>query len=331
MKQVISLILICIMLFSIVNIVIAQNTINNDTSDNNTVVNGTEDNPQDDDEVEEEIEEEVDEETQEEVEDMETSHGAQMRLLQLERAMTRMVSYMGAVIKVLEGKGENVTEFNAMVEEMNILTAEVQQIPPNKADQEAVDAFVQIKSDARSLVKRFRDAARPLLSAEDKQALREEFKNIDKTKHQELTKRIRERKRMRNAEKVQKLLEKMEVVDEELINKIKEGTMTASEAAKELRDHYRALLAEKKLELRKKIRSEITGKKQVLKDRIAKAGVTKLEQAKQRLEQRADRLRQAGFISASERLIAKAGIFDANSQRIAQRRAAINNQIQTRS
>ncbi|MBD3252998.1 hypothetical protein GF386_04660, partial [Candidatus Pacearchaeota archaeon] len=211
MKKV--MIVLFILLILIIPFITAQDS--NDTDINNTDTEVEE-------EVEQEIEEEIDEKTEEEVEEMETSHGAKMRLLQLERAIRRMVLYMQAVVNVLEQKGENVNEFNSLIEEMELLIEELQEVSA-KADQESVDAFVRIKKDARDIVKKFRELARPLLTAEDKQDLIDEFKNINREQLKELTKQIHEQRRLRNAEKVEKLLERMGAEDEEFIDNIKNG------------------------------------------------------------------------------------------------------------
>ncbi len=280
-----------------------ENGLDSSVEDNST--NVSEETDIDTDVVSEE-DNEIDEATASEVEVMDVSHGAEMRLLQLEWRIRRAILHGEAVIRVISAKGNETAELEAIIEQLNALIDEVRGISTVKGDQDAVNKFVEVKKDAIDLVKEFRDKARVLLDAEDKESLRAEFQEIDRGELQELKEQIMEKRRMLNAIRVRAILGHLGEEDNELIEKVESGEVNANEVIDDLKARFRAMASDIRTEAREKIKEERIEKRDMRIERIRIAKAERIENRAVRLESRADRLERAGFENAGSRLRARA-------------------------
>ncbi|MDO8508579.1 MAG: hypothetical protein Q7S27_02745 [Nanoarchaeota archaeon] len=264
---------------------------------------------------------EIDQETEVEVEVMTESHGAEMRLLQLERKINRAILHMEETINFLKAKNKTVTELEPIVVEMKALLEEVKKAPTDKTE-EAVKKFIEIKSDAKDLIKKFRETVKSLLSEEDKKELKSKFENIDKTKLEDIKKKIQERKRMLNAERVKKILEKMEINDEELLNQIKSGNMSSSQLKIKLVERYNGLGDSAKESIRIRIKEQYEKRIEMRIGHIIKAKEGQFERQSERLKERAKKLERAGYQKASEEVGKIAERFEYRADKIGTRATA---------
>lgn len=269
---------------------------------------------------------EIDSETQEEIEIMDSSIGAEMRLLQLERALKIRILHMEAILEVVKEDINDSSELESIIEEMNMLVEEVQNISVERADQEAVQKFVDVKLDARDLVSRFREIARPLLTEEDVQELRQRFVEIDRDEVQELREKIRERRRELNSQRAKRVLGLMGVNDEELINRIREGEVSPREIRARLKEHYVGLGENRMTEIRERVRDNYIERREFRARSVLRAQEERLDRVSDRLRTRAERLEKAGFVKASERVEIRAKRADAVSDRL----RSVRNNIQER-
>ena len=248
----------------------------------------------------EEVEEEaIDEETEEETELItESNFGATVRLLQLEKSVTKSYLIGQETIKVLSEKGEDVSELESILAEIEVLKDEVSALDPSS--ETAVDDFVNIKRDIKDLVKQFKKIASPLLSAEDKQAIRDAIK--DNEELTELNQRIRNALRELNANRVGKALDRMGVEDPELIEKIESGEATPAEIKAALKAAYKGLSPEEKKKAREKIKNALKERKETRNRVVEKVKMEHLAVRKLRLENRLMKIPADKMVKAKERI-----------------------------
>ena len=127
-------------------------------------------------EVDAEEEESVDEVTEDEIEDMDLPAGVQLRILQLERQLLRKILRANVVIGFLQDKGEDTSELEEIVAELELLKEDASVIPDD--GEEAVKKFVDIKKETKKLVKRFRRLVRDLTDQVDRDEISSLFEDI---------------------------------------------------------------------------------------------------------------------------------------------------------
>ena len=145
----------------------------------------------------------IDNETEDEIEIMNTTLGAEIRLLQLEKAITKNLLKGERAVAVLQVMEYNTTELEGILEEMRLLLEEVQ--AANASANNSVQQFVDLKSDARKLTTEFREAIKELLSGEKIRELKEQIREIVGEALQNYSKRIRNRIKQFNRNQIYRL------------------------------------------------------------------------------------------------------------------------------
>lgn len=238
-------------------------------------------------------------ETENETHVMHDHHGAMVRMLQLERAIYRMTLQAQAIIDVLRDKGEDVTELEGMLEEMNFLLEESKAVDTTQPNEETVKEFVAIKEDAITLRKDFKDAAKLLLDAEDKQALRLRFATIDREKLKEYHNQIRNGVREYNAERLKTLMEKSGLQADDLGEKVRNGELDAEQALQRLKNAYKGMDGAERERVKNKLREEIQKEDQKEQELLRKAQERLQQEMNARLKERAEKLEARGVVLRS--------------------------------
>lgn len=195
--------------------------------------------------AEEELTEEtIAQDTMAEVSTMDQKIGAELRLLQLEKAITRNILGGNEVIAQVEENGKDASELEALITELEALKLEVQDLNPD--DEGAVEVFVNIKQEAIEISKEFREIARGLLEQGDRLAIASKIKEMDKTELQQYNEQIRNKIHAQNAESVSKTFDALGIENDELLAKVENGKATASEVRTEIRNAVQAMTPEEK-------------------------------------------------------------------------------------
>ena len=171
--------------------------------------------------------EDIDKETEEETVVMHYPFGAEVRLLQLERALTKNIVIGGEVIIVVQEIGGNTSELEAILAEMELLLEEVKAADPNSTD--AVQYFVDLKIDAIELTKEFRETVRELLDEETAEQLRERIRERLWDELEDLRQRIRNRIREYNRNQLHGMYGFLGLVDNGLLEQYKNGNISIGE------------------------------------------------------------------------------------------------------
>jgi hypothetical protein len=265
----------------------------------------------------------ADAETEAEVEAMDNANGARMRLTQLQFQIERRIIVANEVIAHIENQSNqtnvsaNATaRLDAIVVELEALAAEAKAAresitnTSNQSNQDAVAAFIDIKSDAKALVKEFRDIAKPLVKADAAARVKSEAAKHEKEDLADLEVEIEHERRGHNAERAHGLLEAFGESNADIIARVQAGEITAEQARAEIKARFDGLSDEEKRAAAEKLREEATKRRVARADIVLKAESEAGERAVVRLEERARVLDERGLEHASEML-------ERNAERIA--------------
>lgn len=211
------------------------------------------------DEESENEEEPVDDETAEEIEIMNNSLGCEIRLLQLEKAITKNLLKGEMIIDVLEGLDYNTSDLESILSEINLVLDEVKEADPNSSD--AVEVFVGLKSDSKNLTKQFRDTLKDLLSDVKYKEIKEQVKEIASEKLGNYSIQIRNRIKQFNRNKIHGLYGIIGEANNSMVNQYMNGTMNLSRVKLQLNKMINMKIKEQKQEIFLKIKKEKLQKK----------------------------------------------------------------------
>ena len=171
-----------------------------------------------------ESEEPENNETEEEIIAMTYSHGSEIRLLQLEKAITKNLLKGEMAVEVLKGLSYNTSDLEAILSEMHLVLDEAKAADPNASD--AVEVFVDLKSDAKNLTKQFRETIKDLLSEVKYKEIREQIKNMTNDIIQNYSKKIQNRIKQFNRNQVHRLYGIIGEGNNSYVNQYMNGSMS---------------------------------------------------------------------------------------------------------
>jgi len=138
----------------------------------------------------------IDAETQQQIEIMKNGLGAEIRLLQLEKAVIKNINTGEGIVSVLEESDMNISDLQVILAEFELLIQEVQSANPNASD--GVSIFVDLKHDAVNLSKDFRDTLRGLLNSTMLEQIQQRTRNMSCNQTQNLSQTIQNKIRQYN-------------------------------------------------------------------------------------------------------------------------------------
>ncbi len=249
---------------------------------------------------------EVDEATQNETEVMYNNYGSKIRLLQLERAINLRILWANVVIDYFKEKNMSVNdsvieELEDIVSELNLIVEEINKELNNLSDN-SVKVFVDLKSDARDLIKSFRETASPYLEEDDKTELRLRFEDVRNESVDEIDDQIKQQKRLFNAERIEKLAENIKKERASLAERVRNKEITANRAIEELKNDFRELAEQQRERIREKIEDIHVETRLIRARNIAKVQERRLARSVERLKERASVLAERGLSKASNTL-----------------------------
>ena len=203
---------------------------------------------------------EIDDDTEKEIEIMMNNNlGAEIRLLQLEKSITKNLLKGERAVTVLEAMGYNISGLNATLDEMRLLLEEVQ--AANASADDAVQQFVDLKSDARKLTKQFRETIKELLSGEKIKELKEQIKDIVGEELQNYSKKIRNRIKQFNRNQIHRLYEIIGEVNNSLADEYQNGSMSIKQVKSQMCETVNVMTKEKRNQIFSEMKKEKIQKK----------------------------------------------------------------------
>ncbi|MCX6802174.1 MAG: hypothetical protein NT067_03595 [Candidatus Diapherotrites archaeon] len=187
----------------------------------------------------------MDMETSLEIESMGSGIGAQVRLLQLEKSILKRVIAGEQAIEWIKANrpATDVNNLEAILAELKTVKDEVKaeydSVKANGVDGNTVKAFVDLKNDARSLVKQFRDAGKDIVV---EQGYKEFMKALEgDAEVAALTSEIKEAAQEFNAQRLEEFFSKLEESQAGLIAKVRSGEITLKEAKDQIKEFLKGL------------------------------------------------------------------------------------------
>ena len=172
----------------------------------------------------EEAEDSEDNETEIEIRAMNNLNGSEIRLLQLEKAITKNLLKGEMAVDVLKNLSYNTTDLESILSELHLVLDEVNSADPNESN--AVEIFVDLKSDAKNLTTQFREELKVLLSDVKYNEIREQIQNMTNGTIQNYSKKIQNRIKQFNRNQVYKLYGIIGEGNNSYVNQYMNGTLS---------------------------------------------------------------------------------------------------------
>jgi len=170
----------------------------------------------------------IDAETQQQVEIMNNGLGAEIRLLQLEKAITKNINIGEEIILLLNESDVNTTELQVILEELEFLILpEVQSADPYASD--AISVFVDLKHDAVNVSKDFRDTVRGLLTDSILEQIQQRTRNMTCNQTQDLSQTIQDKIRQYNSNQFRNIYQLFGVNANREVLGYQNGSMTQNQ------------------------------------------------------------------------------------------------------
>lgn len=232
-------------------------------------------------------ESDIDDDTEEEIEIMNNTLGAEIRLLQLEKAITKNLLKGERAVAVLKAMEYNTTELDAILEEMRLLLEEVQ--AANASANDSVQQFVDLKSDAKKLTTEFREAIKKLLSDEKIRELKEQIREIVGEALQNYSKKIQNRIKQFNRNQIHRLYGIIGVANESLADAYQDGNITMEETKSQISKMINMMTKEKKNQIFSELKKEKIDKKNYANEEAGDAMLNFEEREQNRSQNRSDK------------------------------------------
>jgi len=237
-------------------------------------------------------ESDIDDETEEETEIMNNSLGAEIRLLQLEKAITKNLEKGERAVEVLKALNYTTADLEAILAEMQLLLEEVQAADPNSND--SVKVFVDLKSDARNLTKEFRETIKELLSDAKYRELKQRIQEMACEGLQDLSKKIQNRIKQFNRNQIHRLYGLIGETNESLAEGYANGTCNLSQVKWQLSKMVNHMIKEKKQEMFYELKGEKIKNRNLAEAIAENASVNFEERELTRLQNRLDKAEEKG-------------------------------------
>jgi hypothetical protein len=230
---------------------------------------------------------------------MGTSHGAEVRLLQLQKSIERNIIYGENIIEWIDGVNSSydTSAMESLVDELKEIKDEVVSVNLSQDSDELVRQFVDLKGDAINVTAEFRELVHDFMK--ETETSWPEW-NLNKTEREvkawmkTFDDRVKQSIRNHNAEVVKVKLSDMQNGSLALFYKVKNGNLTPEEANEQLRsmllnmtmdgrNHAVMNMAKKSASMSVKVRSAAEKTKDEYMERLA-----------ERLEKRLDKMGEKG-------------------------------------
>lgn len=184
-------------------------------------------------------------------------YGAEVRLLQLEKSITRNILIGDEVLKVLDNNSDaNLTAAENTLNALEMLLEEVKSTTREGDKNALVQTYVELKKEARTLVAEFRKQTKDLLTGEYRTQIMNQVREIDRNSFTKINEAIKEKVKNFNAEKVKEHLKAMGLENEPIVERIRNGDANFNEAKEYALNKFKDLNVAEKKQIATKMRNE---------------------------------------------------------------------------
>jgi len=196
----------------------------------------------------------LDNETEEEIGIMNNSLGAEIRLLQLEKAILKNIIKGERAVDVLKGLDYNTSDLEEILDKLGVLLDEVQAADPES--NESVRIFVELKYEARNLTKQFRDSVKDLIGDTKVKELRERVREMVGDELENCSKRIRNKIKQFNRNQLHRLYGIIGESNYSLCEEYENGNISMEQVRSQINKMVNKMNKEKKSEVFSKVKEE---------------------------------------------------------------------------
>lgn len=249
---------------------------------------------------ENETEDPVDNETEEQIEIMNNSRGAEIRLLQLEKAITKNLLKGEMAVDVLKALEYNTSDLEVILAEMRLVLEEVQAADPQANN--SVEVFVGLKSDAKNLTTQFRETIKELLDDVRYKEIKEQIKNVTSNDLQNYSKQIRNRIKQFNRNQIYRLYGIIGEGNNSLVNEYMNGTSSLAQVKMQLCKMVNMKMKEKRNDIFSTLKKEKIQNKNNANSEAGNATASFLQREQERLQRRLEQANNSGNEKLIERI-----------------------------
>jgi len=239
-------------------------------------------------------EEEVSNETREQAKIMTTSHGAKVRLLQLEYALQKQIMIAERIISKASEVADDFddSELAVILEEMKEVKDAVGSADPGKPTEDAVQEFVDLKHDAVQLSQHFKNATLYMFSGQELSQIREGLKDGLQDELKQQRERVTNAIREHNSERIQSALRAMKSIDKDGLDEgIRNGTLQKEQIMDKIQEKAKELTSEQKREAAAEMKRVAEQQRERAEAAIREAQERFSERISERVKERLDDIR----------------------------------------
>jgi hypothetical protein len=199
----------------------------------------------------------LDSNTMMELKAMHNPLGAQIRLLQLEKNLTKNILVGNEVLNVIATNhpDANVEAAQTIMSQLEILLNEAKTAASGTDTNIQAQQFVEIKNEAITLTQQFRDQTRIYLDGNDHTQLRGRSDNIDRNELRNMNDDIKHAVNEYNSDRIKEFLDAIgDANSSAILDQIAQGRALIQDAQNQIRNAYDALTPEQKQEASTKIK-----------------------------------------------------------------------------
>jgi len=196
----------------------------------------------------------LDNETEEEICIMNNSLGAEIRLLQLEKAIIKNIMKGERAVDVLKALDYNTSTLEEILSKMGFLLDEVQAADPES--NESVRIFVELKYEAKNLTKQFRETLKELLDDTKIRELRERVREMVGDELENYSKRIRNKIKQFNRNQLHRLYGIIGESNYSLIEEYENGNASMEQVRSQINKMVNQMTKEKRFEVFSEVKED---------------------------------------------------------------------------
>jgi hypothetical protein len=174
----------------------------------------------------------TDNETEHDIEIMNVTLGAEIRLLQLEKAILTNLLEGTMTVQVLKGVNISTTSLETILTDLKAVLLEVRAV--NVSTNYTIQAFIELKNESKNLTTEFRDTLRSLVTNETIQQIKEHIRAIYSQELQNCTLKIRSKIRQFNSNQLYHLYGIIGETNTSLINSYINGNLTLNQTKQQI-------------------------------------------------------------------------------------------------
>ena len=263
MRKIWSLLLVPMLMISISSLTFAEEAGNHPDNDQNPHDNSGNDNEtgSSDDNNENGTEDSVNEtddafenETEDEIQIMNATLGAEIRLLQLEKAIIKNILKGEMTIAVLKSLEFNTTELESLLADLKAVLEEVE--AQNASANDSVACFVALKQEARNATKLFKESLHTLIDDVTLREIRERVQELVGDNLQNYTRRIQNRIRQFNCNQAYRLFGIIGEANMSLLQDYLDGNITLDQLRFQLSKTINQMNHERQYEMFSELKEE---------------------------------------------------------------------------